>query len=121
MAETEAALVVEIVVALVEIVAALVDEKTVATGNTILFHFFYLHFADIYRGGRGGGIGFQGGFDNGNGYGGPPPAGFNGPPGGGPMGPPGGGFGGGGGYRQDLKRPDGPGGYDDRNSKRPRY
>jgi uncharacterized membrane protein len=39
-------------------------------------------------------------------------------------GPPGGGYagsgGGGGGYRGDLKR-EGPGGYEDRDSKRPRY
>jgi len=84
-----------------------------------------------YRGGRGGGIGYQGGFnDHGsNGFGGPPngPGGYGGPPGGGfgggpgGYGPPGGGFGGGsGGYRGDLKR-EGPGGYDDRDSKRPRY
>lgn len=88
--------------------------------------------------GRGGGIGFQGGggfgdhgsngFAPPNGGGGPggygPPAGgFSGPPGGGPggYGPPGGGFGGGGGYRNDVKRDGGPGGYDDRDAKRPRY
>ncbi|KAF5327701.1 hypothetical protein D9619_004512 [Psilocybe cf. subviscida] len=68
-----------------------------------------------FRGGRGGGIGYQGngGFD------GPPhggPGGFGGPP---PGGPPGG-FGGGGGYRGDLKR-EGPGGFEDRDAKRPRY
>jgi len=91
-----------------------------------------------YRG-RGGGIGFQGGGGfgdhNSNGFGGPPNGGpggfagpgggFGGPPGGGPggYGPPGGGYGGGGGggYRGDLKREGGPGGYDDRDSKRPRY
>ncbi|KAF8898154.1 hypothetical protein CPB84DRAFT_1815743 [Gymnopilus junonius] len=71
--------------------------------------------------GRGGGIGYQGGGGFGdnqsNGFGGPPPpggGGFGGPP----PGPPGGGFGGG--YRGDLKR-EGPGGYDDRDAKRPRY
>ncbi|EGO25088.1 U1 snRNP 70K protein [Serpula lacrymans var. lacrymans S7.9] len=83
--------------------------------------------------GRGGGIGYQGGgFNEGptNGYG-PPngPSGYGGPgmgpgggPGGGPPGyaPPGPGGGYGGGYRGDLKR-EGPGGYDDRDSKRPRY
>ncbi|KAI0926382.1 hypothetical protein AcW1_008574 [Taiwanofungus camphoratus] len=88
--------------------------------------------------GRGGGIGYQGGGGFGgdsNGFGGPPNGpsgpggyggpggGFGGPPGGGPggYGPPGGGYGGGGGYRGDLKREGGPGGYDDRESKRPRY
>ncbi|KAF7975734.1 hypothetical protein HWV62_8713 [Athelia sp. TMB] len=99
-----------------------------------------------FRGGRGGGIGFQGngGFDGGsNGYGGPPPGGAGGfghgpPPGAGGFGGPGlgshgpppgygvppsaqGGFGGPGGYRGDLKREGGPGGYEDRDSKRPRY
>ncbi|EPQ54285.1 RNA-binding domain-containing protein [Gloeophyllum trabeum ATCC 11539] len=77
--------------------------------------------------GRGGGIGYQsgGGFHDGppNGYGGQGDGpGFGGPPGGG-FGGGGGGYGGppGGGYgRGDLKR-EGPGGYDDRDSKRPRY
>ncbi|KAF9000758.1 hypothetical protein BDQ17DRAFT_1359495 [Cyathus striatus] len=75
-----------------------------------------------FRGGRGGGIGYQGGASFNDG----PPSGY-GPPGGAPggYGPPGGGipgggYGGGGGYRGDLKR-EGPGGYDDRDSKRPRY
>ncbi|KAI0714402.1 hypothetical protein C8T65DRAFT_148618 [Cerioporus squamosus] len=95
-------------------------------------------FGGGFRGGRGGGIGYQGGGfggppdhgPNNNNYGGGPPGGygggpggFGGPPGGGPggYGPPGGGFGGGGGgYRGDLKR-EGPGGYDDRDVKRPRY
>lgn len=60
--------------------------------------------------GRGAGIGYGGGFNDG------PPNGF-GPPQGGP-----GGFGGPfrGGFRGDLKR-EGPGGFDDRESKRPRY
>ncbi|KZP27309.1 RNA-binding domain-containing protein [Athelia psychrophila] len=97
----------------------------------------------IDRGGRGGGVGFQGngGFDGGSNGFGPPPGGaggYGGPPGGGfggpgpgsngpPPGygvPPGaqGGFGGPGGYpRGDLKREGGPGGYEDRDSKRPRY
>lgn len=85
---------------------------------------------DGYRGGRGGGVGFHGG-----GFGGDAPANGFGPPGaqapggpggfGGPpqqsFGPPGGGFGPGrGGFRGDLKR-EGPGGYDDRDAKRPRY
>ncbi|KAF8841275.1 RNA-binding domain-containing protein [Paxillus ammoniavirescens] len=82
---------------------------------------------DSYRGGRGGGIGYQGGgFSDGhaNGYG-PAGGGPGGPGGYGPpnqgYGPPGGGYGsGGGGYRGDLKR-EGPGGYDDRDAKRPRY
>ncbi|KAG6374289.1 hypothetical protein JVT61DRAFT_4311 [Boletus reticuloceps] len=81
---------------------------------------------DGYRGGRGGGIGYQGGgFGDGhaNGYG-PTGGGSSGPGGYGPpsqgYGPPGGGYGGGGGYRGDLKR-EGPGGYDDRDAKRPRY
>ncbi|PPQ68354.1 hypothetical protein CVT26_005917 [Gymnopilus dilepis] len=69
--------------------------------------------------GRGGGIGYHGGGgfgDQSNGYGGPPPSGggYGGPP----QGAPGGGYGGG--YRGDLKR-EGPGGYDDRDAKRPRY
>ena len=76
------------------------------------------------RGGRGGGIGYQGsnGFADGhsNGFGGPPPhgapGGFSGPPGGGMPG----GFGGSGGFRGDLKR-EGSGGFDERDSKRPRY
>ncbi|KAH8831297.1 U1 snRNP 70K protein [Flagelloscypha sp. PMI_526] len=76
------------------------------------------------RGGRGGGIGYQGGGFGGGGPGGPPGGGY-GPPGGngggGFGGPPGGGFGPpGGGYRNDLKR-EGPGGYDDRDAKRMRY
>ncbi|KAI5892403.1 RNA-binding domain-containing protein [Schizophyllum commune H4-8] len=87
-------------------------------------------------GGRGGGIGYGGGGGFGgppDGFGGPPggaPGGFGGPPGGGygggggggygppnggGFGPPGGGFGGGG-----FKR-EAPGGYDDRDAKRPRY
>ncbi|KAF8736583.1 hypothetical protein AX14_014319 [Amanita brunnescens Koide BX004] len=76
-------------------------------------------------GGGGGGGGFRGG--RGIGY---PGGGFNdGPPNGygpGPGGPgafatPGGGMAGGGyGYRGDLKR-EGPGGFDDREAKRPRY
>ncbi|EAU83071.1 U1 snRNP 70K protein [Coprinopsis cinerea okayama7 len=68
---------------------------------------------------RGQGIGYHGGFnDQPNGYGGPPHGGP--PPGGhGPPGGMGGGYGGGG-YRHDLKR-EGPGGYDDRDHKRPRY
>ncbi|KIJ66769.1 hypothetical protein HYDPIDRAFT_108703 [Hydnomerulius pinastri MD-312] len=85
---------------------------------------------DGYRGGRGGGIGYQGGGfgadGHANGYG-PPgggpggPGGYGGPPNQG-YGPPGGGYGGpgGGGFRGDLKR-EGPGGYDDRDAKRPRY
>jgi hypothetical protein len=81
-----------------------------------------------------GGIGYQsgGGFDGppngGGGFGGPPPPHHHGgpPPGGHGPPPPGGGMGGGyggggGGYRQDLKREGGPGGYDDRDFKRPRY
>jgi len=72
----------------------------------------------VLRGGRGGGIGYNGGFnDQSNGYG--PPGGhggFNEPPGGGGgYGPSGGGYGGG------YKRSDAPGGYDDREHKRPRY
>ncbi|KAK7032970.1 U1 snRNP 70K protein [Favolaschia claudopus] len=77
--------------------------------------------------GRGGGIGYNGGggfHDNpSNGYGpppggfGPPPPGYGAPPGGGG----GGGYGGGGGFRGDLKREGPPGGYDDREAKRPRY
>ncbi|KAF8199494.1 hypothetical protein BJ912DRAFT_1020111 [Pholiota molesta] len=67
----------------------------------------------------GGGIGFHG---NG-GFGDAPPNGF-GPPQAGPGGfggpPPGGMPGGGAGFRGDLKR-EGPGGYDDRDAKRPRY
>ena len=95
-------------------------------------HIHYTFTDRLDRGGRGGGIGYHGGsgFSDGqNGYG-PPPGqgGFGGPPGGGfgglgggpGYGPSGGGFGGGGGYRGDLKR-EGPGGYDDRDSKRPRY
>lgn len=94
-----------------------------------------------FRGGRGGGIGYQGGGFNDqgpnghSGYGGPPNGGYGGPPGGGyggpggpngpgGYGPPGGGYGGGagaGGHRGDLKRDSGPGGYDDREAKRPRY
>ncbi|KAG1882091.1 hypothetical protein F4604DRAFT_443580 [Suillus subluteus] len=85
---------------------------------------------DGYRGGRGGGVGYHGGGFGGdapaNGFG-PPgaqapggPGGFGGPPQQG-YGPPGGGFGPGrGGFRGDLKR-EGPGGYDDRDAKRPRY
>ncbi|KAH7928285.1 RNA-binding domain-containing protein [Leucogyrophana mollusca] len=80
----------------------------------------------VCRGGRGGGIGYQGGgFNDGhaNGHGplgGPGgPGGFGGPPAQN-YGPPGGGFGGGGGFRGDLKR-EGPGGFDDRDAKRPRY
>ncbi|KAK7686137.1 hypothetical protein QCA50_010949 [Cerrena zonata] len=87
-----------------------------------------------YSGGRGGGLGFQGGFNehgpgpngfNGGppngpgGFGGPPPpgGGFGGPggPGGYGGGPPGGGYGGGGFKREN------PGMYDERDSKRPRY
>lgn len=68
-----------------------------------------------YRG-RGGGIGYQGGGfsdQQSNGYGHQHGhGGFGGPPGG----P--GGYGGG--FRGDLKR-EGPGGYDDRDAKRPRY
>ncbi|CAK5268581.1 unnamed protein product [Mycena citricolor] len=73
-----------------------------------------------FRGGRGAGIGFGGGFNDGPGGHGPP--GFNGPPGGGGggYGPPGGGYGAGGGGYRDLKR-EAPGGYEDRDSKRPRY
>lgn len=82
---------------------------------------------EVLRGGRGGGIGYQGGgFGDGhaNGYGpaggGPGGPGNYGPPSQG-YGPPGGGYGpGGGGYRGDLKR-EGTGGYDDRDVKRPRY
>ena len=85
------------------------------------------HRLTLLRGGRGGGIGYQGGgFGDGhaNGYG-PAGGGPSGPGGYGPpsqgYGPPGGGYGpGGGGYRGDLKR-EGPGGYDDRDVKRPRY
>lgn len=63
------------------------------------------------RGGRGGGIGYHGGGfnDSLNGHSGPPPGGLSG-----------GGGGYGGGSRPDLKR-EGPGGYDDREFKRPRY
>ena len=63
------------------------------------------------RGGRGGGIGYHGGGfnDSLNGHNGPPPGGLSG-----------GGGGYGGGSRPDLKR-EGPGGYDDREFKRPRY
>lgn len=95
----------------------------------------------FHSGGRGGGIGYQGGGFNDqgpnghSGYGGPPNGGYGGPPGGGyggpggpngpgGYGPPGGGYGGGagaGGHRGDLKRDSGPGGYDDREAKRPRY
>ncbi len=102
--------------------------------------FFVVFNSHVCRGGRGGGLGFQGGFNdqssNGfggppsgpggpggpGGYGGPPPGGFGGGAGAGGYGPPGGfgGGGGGGGYRGDLKR-EGPGGYDDRDAKRPRY
>ncbi|KAF7312187.1 U1 snRNP 70K protein [Mycena indigotica] len=67
---------------------------------------------DGFRGNnRGAGIGFGGqGFDNApNGYGPPPGGGY---------GPSAGSYGGG--YRGDLKR-EGPGGYDDREPKRPRY
>ncbi|KAF8920135.1 hypothetical protein CPB85DRAFT_1509404 [Mucidula mucida] len=67
--------------------------------------------------------GYQGGggFGGDQGFGGPPPqGGFGGPPGGG-FAPPGGGFAAAGGYRNDLKRGDGPGGYDERDAKRPRY
>lgn len=85
-----------------------------------------------YRG-RGGGLGYQGGGFNDapppGRYGGPAgpgggpggPGGY-GPPGGGPgFGPPGGGGPGGyGGDRGYLKR-EGPGGFDDRDAKRPRY
>ncbi|KAI0249864.1 hypothetical protein BJV78DRAFT_632721 [Lactifluus subvellereus] len=84
-----------------------------------------------YRG-RGGGLGYQGGGFNNDGpppgrYGGPSgpggpggPGGY-GPPGGPGFGPPGGGGPGGyGGDRGFLKR-EGPGGFDDRDSKRPRY
>ena len=73
----------------------------------------------IPRGGRGGGIGYQGGggFDNSsNGYGsqsgfGPLPTGEF----------PGAGFGSSGSHRGDLKREGPVGGYDDRDTKRPRY
>lgn len=65
--------------------------------------------------GRGGGVGYQGGFSNeANGYGGPGgPGGFNGA--GGPGGYGGGGYGGPGGYKREG------GGYDDRDAKRPRF
>jgi hypothetical protein len=79
--------------------------------------------------GRGGGLGYQGGGFNNDGpppgrYGGPSgpggPGGY-GPPGGSPgFGPPGGGGPGYGGDRGYLKR-EGPGGFDDRDTKRPRY
>ena len=65
------------------------------------------------RGGRGSGIGYggSGGFNDApsNGFGPPQggPGGFGGPPGRG-------------GFRGDLKR-EGPGGFDDRDAKRPRY
>ncbi|KAF7375055.1 RNA-binding domain-containing protein [Mycena sanguinolenta] len=75
--------------------------------------------------GRGGGIGYNGGGFNdnqSNGFGppggggfGPPPPGYGAPPGGGGYGPSAGGF------RGDLKREGPPGGYDDREAKRPRY
>lgn len=73
----------------------------------------------LNRGGRGGGIGYQGGFGDGpaNGYG-PPgggPGGYGGPPSHGYGPPSGGGY-----HSRDLKR-EGPGGYDDRDAKRPRY
>ena len=90
----------------------------------------------LSSGGRGGGVGYQGGggfseYANG-GPGGPPNgSGGYGPPGGGfgggnyggsggGFGPPRGGGGYGGGYRPDLKR-EGPGMDEDRDSKRPRY
>jgi len=76
-----------------------------------------------FRGGRGGGIGYQGsgGFNDNqsNGYG--PQSGssgFGAPPTGEF---PGAGFGGSGSYRGDLKREGPVGGYDDRETKRPRY
>ena len=76
----------------------------------------------VSRGGRGGGIGYQGGgfSDNpSNGYG--PQSGssgFGAPPTGEF---PGTGFGSSGSYRGDLKREGPAGGYDDRDTKRPRY
>ena len=87
-------------------------------------HYFFLLFYILIvpRGGRGGGIGYQGGgFSDGpsNGYGpqsgssgfGAPPTGeFHGT-----------GFGSSGSYRGDLKREGPAGGYDDRDTKRPRY
>ena len=91
----------------------------------------------LSSGGRGGGIGYQGGGGfseyanggpggppNGSGGYGPPGSGYGGGSyggGGGGFGPPRGGGGGyGGGYRPDLKR-EGPGMDEDRDSKRPRY
>jgi hypothetical protein len=112
-----------------EPVASEVDETKVTGRFTYSKQFSLLTYI-LFRGGRGGGIGYQGGGFGGdgpaNGYG-PPgaqgpgaPGGFGGPPQQG-YGPPGGGFGQGrGGYRGDLKR-EGPGGYDDRDAKRPRY
>ncbi|KAI5985975.1 hypothetical protein EDD15DRAFT_2300095 [Pisolithus albus] len=74
---------------------------------------------DGHRGGRGAGIGYQGGFGDGhaNGYGpsGGGPGGYGGNPPSQGYGPPGGGY-----YSRDLKR-EAPGGYDDRDAKRPRY
>lgn len=89
----------------------------------IWFYFIMFCILIFHRGGRGGGVGYNGGGFDGpppsNGFGPPGGPGFNGPPNNGGFGPPAGGFGGG--YRGDLKRSDGPGGYDDRDSKRPRY
>ena len=64
--------------------------------------------------GRGGGIGYSSGPPSGeNGFGMQPDSGYGGGAGG---------FGGsGGGYRGDLKRDSGHGGYDDRDTKRMRY
>lgn len=102
----------------VERTIAAVDLGTYCISSSLHF----LIFSPNCRGRGGGGIGFHGngGFGGDappNGFGPPQagPGGFGGPP------PPGGMPGGGpGGFRGDLKR-DAPGGYDDRDSKRPRY
>ena len=83
-------------------------------------HFYILI---VPRGGRGGGIGYQGsgGFSDSpsNGYGAQSgSSGFGAPPTGEF---PGTGFGSSGSYRGDLKREGPAGGYDDRDTKRPRY
>lgn len=79
--------------------------RIILTSNSLLL----LQFA---RGGRGGGIGYN----SGPGMGGGGQSDFNGQADSGY-----GGGGGGGGFRGDLKRDSGHGGYEDRDSKRPRY
>lgn len=116
-------------------VTTLVDQVVEVDSGTFLPYSFPSSLLTSFNRGpnRGpGGIGYGGGgFDgppNGGGFGGPPPPHHHGGPPHGGHGPPppgggmGGGYGGGGGgYRQDLKREGGPGGYDDRDFKRPRY